>query len=171
MSETIPQMPWLSDKHVEDILKHIHGNEIAFEYGCGGSTMFFSKFFKKYVSVEHHKPWYDKMKPHVPENVVLNLREAVGVVIPPFGPGIPEAQQDYINAINETPDIYSFIFIDGRCRVECAKAAMKNMNDYTMLFIHDYERPKYHSIEKHLKLHKITNYDGDHRSLARFSLK
>jgi hypothetical protein len=25
MSETIPQMPWLSDKHVEDILKHIHG--------------------------------------------------------------------------------------------------------------------------------------------------
>jgi hypothetical protein len=45
------------------------------------------------------------------------------------------------------------------------------MNENSMLFFHDYERPKYHSIEKYLKLHKITTYDGDHRSLALFSLK
>jgi len=166
----IPQKPMMSEQHIADIMKYAHG-ELAFEYGCGGSTMFFSKLFKKYVSVEHSQEWYKYMSHHIPQNVVLKLREPVGAIVPPFGAGIPEAQQDYINAINETSEIYSFILVDGRCRVECAKAAMKNMNDYSILFVHDYERPKYHSIEDHLKLHQITTYDGDRRSLACFTLK
>ncbi len=166
---TIPQMPMMSEYHIANIVDHSHG-ELAFEYGCGGSTMFFSKLFKKYVSVDHMRSWYDIIKPHVPENVTLKLREPTGAIVSPFGPGIPEAQQDYINAINETPEIYNVILVDGRCRVECAKAAMKNMNEQSVLFVHDYERTKYHSIEKFLKLRGITNPKGDHRSLARFSL-
>ena len=170
MSETIPQKPMMSDQHIADILKYINGG-LAFEYGCGGSTMFFSNLFEKYVSVEHSREWYDLMNPHVPQNVILKLREPVGEIIKPFGPGKPELQQDYINAINETTEIYNFILVDGRCRVDCAKASIKNMDDNSILFIHDYERKKYHSIEKYLKLHEVTIYKGRKTSLARFSLK
>jgi hypothetical protein len=160
----------MSDKHVEDILSNVNEGS-AFEYGCGGSTIFFSKVFHRYTSVEHSKSWYEKIKPHVPENVTLKLREPVGSVVPALGPGNVAAQKDYINTINETPDIYSFILVDGRCRVECARAAIKNMNEHSILFVHDYERPKYRMIETFLNLKQITTYEGDKRSLASFSLK
>ena len=165
----VPQTPWMSHKHIEDILKHAHGS-LGFEYGCGGSTILFSQSFDKYISVEHHKVWYDKIGSQVPKNVILKLREPIGNIFPPPGPGNPIFQRDYINTINETSDIYDFILVDGRCRVECAKASMKNMNAHSVLFVHDYERPRYHALEKFLKLQAITAYDDDHRALARFSL-
>lgn len=34
---------------------------IVFEYGSGGSTLFFQKYVKKIISIEHNRIWYKKM--------------------------------------------------------------------------------------------------------------
>ena len=41
------------------------------EWGCGGSTLKFSKKVKSYDSIEHNLEWYNKLKPILPTNVSL----------------------------------------------------------------------------------------------------
>ena len=41
------------------------------EFGAGGSTLYFSKFFKTVKSCETSQDWYEKLKLEIPENVSL----------------------------------------------------------------------------------------------------
>ena len=41
------------------------------EFGAGGSTLYFSKFFKSVTSYETNQSWFDKLLLRVPSNVNL----------------------------------------------------------------------------------------------------
>ena len=169
----IPQLPLMSYEHISYIcsqFKHI-SSDAMFEYGCGGSTMLFSRYVDLYRSVEHVRDWHYQMAPHVPKNVQLFLKEPLGQAIRPFGPGDVQRQSEYINAIHMDNTIYDYILVDGRCRVECARQAVSHMNEDSLLYVHDYERVKYHIIENFLKLKEKLVYPGDQRVLACFTLK
>lgn len=169
----IPQLPLMSYEHISYICSQFknEAGEAMFEYGCGGSTMLFSRYVDLYRSVEHDSDWYRLMTAQVPRNVQIFLKEHLGKPIHPFGPGDVERQQEYINAIHMDNMFYDYILIDGRCRVECANQAVSHMHENSLLYVHDYERVKYHPIEKFLKLKEKRIHSGDHRVLACFSLK
>jgi hypothetical protein len=173
MSNMIPQLPLMSYEHINYICSRFKNKPSGamFEYGCGGSTMLFSRYVEFYRSVEHVKEWYDYMKDEVPRNVQLFLKEPLGEAIHPFGPSNIPQQQEYINCIHMDNLIYDYILIDGRCRVECARQAVLHMNKDSQLYVHDYERIKYHTIENFLKLKEKLIYPGDNRVLACFSLQ
>ena len=44
---------------LNNILK---GNEIVFETGCGGSTIFYLERIKSLLSIEHESSWLEKLK-------------------------------------------------------------------------------------------------------------
>jgi|ETNvirnome_6_100_1030635.scaffolds.fasta_scaffold14342_3 hypothetical protein len=48
---------------------YIKGKQKMLEWGSGGSTLYFPSLVKKYVSIEHDRFWYDKIKPDIKDNV------------------------------------------------------------------------------------------------------
>lgn len=51
--------------------QYIKGKNKMLEWGCGGSTLYFPKLVKNYVSIEHNQEWYEKLKPQLLDNVEL----------------------------------------------------------------------------------------------------
>ena len=59
--------PWITFAAIELLEKTLSNNDRVFEYGTGGSTIFFAKRAKRVISVEHDIEWYN--------NVVTKLNE------------------------------------------------------------------------------------------------
>lgn len=157
----------LHPRDVTYICSRIEGFTNFLEWGMGGSTLVFSKFVSNYYSIEHNTKWFHKMQEALPNNVKPFLFPADN--IPSFGPGNPSLQKDYIEAPKQMGvKFFDGILIDGRCRVECSRIAKDFMNENSVLFIHDFQRTKYHSIRNFLKQVNLINSDGRH--LAEFKL-
>lgn len=53
---------------------------------------------------------------------------------------------DYVNAISLPNKKFSKVFVDGRARVFCAYKALNYLTEDGIVFIHDFLRPRYHSV-------------------------
>src|SRR5690606_17385416 len=56
------ELPWITVGAMREIRKYLKPEMRVFEYGSGGSTLFFARQVKEVVSVEHHAEWYEKVK-------------------------------------------------------------------------------------------------------------
>lgn len=107
------------------------------EYGCGGSTLYFSQFVNTYTSIEHDSEWFKKVYPHVSENTTLLLRD--------------KNTDEYYNFLC-TGKNYDYILIDGRNRVRTAEVMLDYISCNSYVFLHDYfNRPQYHAVRKWYK--------------------
>lgn len=60
----------MQNEEVKTVEKYLMGSKDVLEWGSGGSTIYFPKFINgKYVSIEHNRSWYDKIKPQISDNV------------------------------------------------------------------------------------------------------
>lgn len=159
----------MCDSHIEAIVSNLKGGSM-FEYGSGGSTIMYSKYVDRYVSVEHDRSWYNLMTKSVQPHVKLLLRTPNGKRIAPFGPGNPLTQQSYIKSIHDDTAKYDHVLIDGRCRVDCARECVSHCTKDTLIYVHDYERTKYHEISNFLRLKELLIDKDDHRHLAIFTI-
>ncbi len=155
---------WMANEEIELITKYLYPSDVMLEWGAGGSTVYFSRFVKKYYSIEHTFNWYYRAKKQAKSNVKLkyippNLPRNVRL-IPPFK---PEQFVDYVHGVSRFKEpIFNKVFIDGRARVECAKEVLKYINKDSIVFIHDfYRRKHYHTIlEFYDKLEEIKTGSG-----------
>ena len=53
--------PWITFAAIELLEKTLSNNDRVFEYGRGGSTIFFAKRAKRFISVEHDIKWYNNV--------------------------------------------------------------------------------------------------------------
>lgn len=53
---------------------------------------------------------------------------------------------DYINSIKIPNKTFSKVFVDGRARQFCAFRALNYLNDDGILFLHDFNRERYHTV-------------------------
>ena len=98
-----------------------------FEFGSGGSTIFFSKLVVEkgsVISIEHDKFFFDRLK-NLPQNI--NLR---------YEP----IKENYPIVFDFGKEFYDLIFIDGIKRIECMKNAVSKSY---LIAIHDSERKEY----------------------------
>jgi len=100
-------VPWITYPAIEFLKKRIHKDMSVFEYGCGGSTLWWASRVKQIVSVEHDKDWYQRILPTVPNNVVLEHVELK------YG-------GEYSKKILSYKSSFDIVVIDGRDRVNCA---------------------------------------------------
>jgi hypothetical protein len=129
------------------------------EFGAGGSTVVALDFgVPRIISIESDPAWVEKLKEHpaIYEGISagrLSLRYVnIGEVKEwgrPANPADnakwPAYYEGIWSELKQTPDV---ILVDGGFRVECARAAARNISSSTVLLMHDYwSRPSYHKIE------------------------
>lgn len=150
LSDKKPWIPFSGFKYLKRIVKK---HMVIFEYGSGGSTLFFSKRVKYVISVEHDKVWYLKVKKIIElskcNNCEIFLREPrinregskydfsdLGSYTSSDDAYKNMSFESYAKTINLYPDFYfDIIFIDGRSRPSCVKHAVNKLkvNGYLIL--------------------------------------
>jgi hypothetical protein len=126
----------------------------VFEYGAGGSTLYFLKHGCELISVEHHPEWFAKVQKEVQRREYLgwkgflrepDARDLGGAVA--RVPGSYESQfpgytantfQAYATTIEDFPDrSFDLVLVDGRARVSCVHHAASKVkrNGWLVLII------------------------------------
>ncbi len=158
--------PWMSDEEIDEIKNWLKKDLIFFEWGCGGSTVEFSKFVKEYYSVEHDFKWYRKVLKNVGGNVNLFYvpPNVLGLEwFPVFNEGSIGEFRDYVkfvNVIGSFDKKFDVVLIDGRARVDCAIEVLPYLKENAIVFIHDFERDYYWDVLKFYKVERVVDKLG-----------
>jgi hypothetical protein len=153
--------PWMSFSAVR-FLKEITRKDMrVFEYGSGGSTLFWISGVQEVVSIEHDTSWYSNMKKQLDEQAIQNFSYILAEPVndPGFGKKRFENPDDYISAdpaykgknfeqyaksIDSYPDNYFYIVVvDGRARPSCIKHGIPKLKKNGWLIIDNSERKYY----------------------------
>lgn len=142
--------PLMTDKECECITSYLKPHHTFFEWGSGGSTLYFPYFVKEYYSVEHFRHWERLVKHKLKEHP--DIKKKVELYYIPND--LPYEYTDkieryvfesYIKSIGlPGHKRYDIILVDGenRTRGYCAEEALSYMDKDSILFIHDYyKRP------------------------------
>jgi len=142
MSE-VPSKPWMHDSEINLIIAFLNKEQSMLEWGCGGSTMLFSKYVKKYYSIEHNKEWYDKVNDKIKEDKIKNIQN-YHIPTEDGGsdfPSTPDRYKTYIEYPSQIKKKYDRILIDGRARQFCAEYCLPYLKEDGLVFFHDFWMP------------------------------
>ena len=153
-------MPWYVFKAINYLEKILFQNAIVFEYGSGGSTLFFAERAKKVISLEHDSFWSERIK-----EILLkkNIKNVTYITEEPEHKicEIPNSQysdiyhssksqykgytfKNYVSIIQRYPDEYfDLIAIDGRARSACITHARKKVKKGGFILLDNSDRPQY----------------------------
>lgn len=123
-------VPWIAYPAIEYLSRHITSEMSVFEYGCGGSTLWWASRVKEVVACEHDEAWYEKTVKNLPPNVELHY--------------VPlETANAYAGKVAEVPERFDIVFVDGRDRVNCAINAVKGLKPDGVIIFDDSNRVEY----------------------------
>ncbi len=155
------ELPWITFPAIDFLKQHLNKESKVFEYGAGGSTLFFINRVKEVITIEHHPEWYNKLQDKIQEKHALNW---TGKLIPPedkdvnmqLDPSNPnhyytneEPYSDcifrlYVTYIDNYPDNYfDLIMIDGRSRSSCIWHSMPKVKAGGFLVVDNSNRKNY----------------------------
>jgi len=148
-------LPWLDLATVKLFCESLSSHQSVLEWGCGGSTIFFSRFVKKWTCVEHVPSWGQFINKAL-KNESFSDKVSVNVIEPssfydakiPAGSkndGTYEQFREYIEFPASLGETFDVILDDGRARVAAAESAIRNklLKEDGILIIHDWERRSY----------------------------
>jgi len=169
LSEEIPWLNFLAIDYLEDILKKDFS---VFEFGCGGSTIYFGKRVKEVVSVEHDMKWFDEVKNKINKSGLSKKCDLYLISAELFKNEISNdlscldsyvssdknykgySFKKYATFIDNYPkDYFDLILIDGRARPSCFKHAFDKVKDEGFIILDNSEREHYKII--HELLNKV----------------
>jgi hypothetical protein len=162
------RMPWLSYRAIEFIASRIRPQHQVFEFGGGGSTLYFLDRVAGVVTAEHDGPWFEKLQADIGGGVAqkwtpLSKPPGAGDLVPRPDPSVPEhyhssdAQytgmnfRDYASSIDAFPsEHFDWILVDGRARPSCILHAIPRLKKDGFLVLDNYERASYHPAARRL---------------------
>ena len=104
-------IPWYAYSFIHFLEPRLTKDMRVFEYGCGNSTIWYSKRVKEVVGVDDKIPFIEMINKEVGDNVKLLHRT-----------------EDYAKAIIGQ-GLFDIIVIDGEDREQCAEYALKHLTD------------------------------------------
>jgi hypothetical protein len=150
-----PWIPFAAANWLERYLKHYM---TVFEYGSGGSTIFFAERVAEVTSIEHDQKWHALVSRALAQrgltNCTYELHEPRPIAGTPAAPlALIDNQSDtfryiyddyyagttvheYVEAIDVHPDhTFDLVLVDGRMRTECMQHAIPKIRSggYLML--------------------------------------
>jgi hypothetical protein len=171
------EQPWIAFAAIHFLKKVLRKDMRVYEYGSGGSTLFFAARVQEVISAEHDKDWHAKVQGELNKkrihNCQLRLFEPV--------PALTSLNQDisdpnayissgdnyrgksfeaYASSINGYPDdFFDIVLIDGRSRPSCFKHAKKKVKRGGYLILDNAETRHYSYIHNTLSNQEWIKYD------------
>lgn len=146
--------PWLTFSSIDYLTGWIGDRTDlrVFEYGSGGSTIFWGKHSGLVVSIEHDEQWYQRVNAHIQKKAVHDFRlvlpEKVADECAAFDPADPAlfrtsdeslrdfSFQKYVSQIQDFPDhFFDIILVDGRSRPACIISSVAKIKKGGLLII------------------------------------
>lgn len=158
------RLPWINFPAIDLLTKSLRPGARVFEYGCGGSTLFFLDRGLQVVSVEHEEAWLRRVGDLVGGGGEGSADWCGLLRLPLACAGMPSPQdladvkgyrsasrrfalfsfEDYAGAIDEFPDAhFDLVLVDGRARPSCARHAAGKVRPGGLLLLDNTERPYY----------------------------
>ncbi len=134
-------LPWWSYKSIDKTLSFINPEMKVFEWGSGGSTLFFARRVKYVNSVEDDPLWLDQLQSKLKQEGINNVK----ISYCPFDFRNPKnfPESAYLNALSSNE--YDIIIIDGQdCtfqeRITCFQHAEKYSDNSKYIIMDDFWR-------------------------------
>lgn len=119
-------LPWFTYAAIAFLQGRIGPDLTVFEYGAGYSTLWWASRVARVASCENDRAWYERMLTQCPANVTL-FHE-------------PRGESYWRKAAELSSDV---IVIDGRDRVECAKACLPGLRQGGVIVWDNSDRDRY----------------------------
>lgn len=155
------ELPWLNFPAIEFLLENIRPEYKVFEFGGGGSTLFFCKSVAEVATVEDHPGWFETLERTILEKGYQNWK---GFLIVPepvpgnafrtkenpddFASGAKGMEnmsfEKYARIIDVYPhEYFDIVLVDGRSRPSCIQQALPHIKPGGLLVVDNAERPYY----------------------------
>jgi len=136
-----PDHPMLVRQANEFLERHLTRDHVGFEWGSGGSTVWFAKSTRSLVSIEHHAGWHRSVTERLAQQgsanvdfrlVALDHDESIECVAE--YPTLPT----YVGQINDFPSgHFDYCLVDGHYRPTCILAALDKIKAGGFLIVDD----------------------------------
>lgn len=155
------EQPWISFRSIDFLKTILNKNSRVFEYGGGGSTLFFVKSAAEVVTVEHNKEWFAILSDVVKIKSISNWQG--NLILAEKGDLVAVADKanpdhfssgdigsfgfnykKYVTHIDQFPDLhFDIISVDGRSRASCIKHAIPKVKVGGYLLVDNSDRDYY----------------------------
>jgi hypothetical protein len=160
-SSVTDRMPWINFRALDFLKGFLKPDHKVYEYGGGGSTLFFLDRVKLVVTVEHNPVWFDILNDHIesknkekwdgnlilPENGQIEIKSDIADPNHYASDDHNYANMNfkkYASHIDKFPAGYfDVILIDGRARPSCLKHALSKLSTNGLLVLDNAERDYY----------------------------
>ncbi len=151
------RLPWIPRSAIRFLDRHVKPGMRIFEWGGGGSTLFFLDRGAIVHTVEDHPAWSAKLKETIeatPHSDRWTLHQ-----IP-----VEPDESEYVTAINRVDDEggWDLVFIDGVCdtRLDCMRNARPHLKPDGVLLLDDAWRPRYAASDDIMKGYRRSIHKG-----------
>ncbi|MEI6787307.1 MAG: class I SAM-dependent methyltransferase [bacterium] len=166
--DPLRQIPWITFDAKLWLDRHVNESMSIFEWGSGGSTLYFAKHARQVVSVDHNADWYQTVLATLSHE---KLKNAECFLIPPqqsvwarFLPYTARTYvsrtfiehrnlrfRSYVRKIESYRDgTFDLVMIDGRARAACLFHAVRKIKRGGYMVLDNAERPHYQSAMRRL---------------------
>jgi hypothetical protein len=155
------QQPWITFQAMDFLAANLAKNDAVFEYGGGGSTLFFLSRVKEVVTVEHNREWFEVLKKIAAEKKNASwkgnfIAAEPGNIVDNPDPSEPAHYssadepskgmnyRNYVCNIDSFNDGYfSCVIVDGRSRPACIAHAIAKIRKNGFLVLDNSDRAYY----------------------------
>ena len=140
--------PWITFDAARELSRVVTPGSRVFEFGSGGSTLYFDDTVGEVVSVEHDPAWADAVRSRVSSRVTLHVVEPIAEE-----PGIYASTDEryagrsfrsYVETVDRYPDAYfDIVLVDGRARPASFLHAVPKLKPTGWLILDNSEREAY----------------------------
>lgn len=120
-------IPWCAYSFIHFIELRLTKQMRVFEYGCGGSTLFYAQRVGEIISVEHDSHWAHQVNARLPNNGQVVIRQDA---------------QKYLGEISHHGK-FDLIIIDGILRAQTVEFVLQAMNEDSVIIWDDPELPDF----------------------------
>ena len=138
--------PHLKIHEWEYLKSRIEEDHSILEYGSGHSTIHLSKKNHRIDSIEHNLSWFAKINNNIKKFNKTKVHYIPAKVVEKGLINERISFDSYIEFPKTLNKKFNIVIIDGRERVKCAKAIINLLHDDHKIFIHDWNRKKYHEV-------------------------
>lgn len=168
--------PWLCNTAIRELDQIVSKDKRVFEYGSGGSTLYFAAHCGEVVAVDHSQEWAQMVNDALAADQITHAKVLPIPGEPAASPQDADAQQgygsaepqfegisykNYVLALSRYPKgHFNIIVIDGRSRSACVKQASEYIAPGGVIIVDNVERKHYQPaqqqyLSKHFRLKKF----------------